>query len=162
MHSREIPLLWNIYRSFRFALTLFPLSNRVKKRNHYISEAAHEAELRKTAGTYISLRSSRHPHSSINSRFLACESKICLLRWLTLNFRRFDWISAASRKVLNLLRVHFGILRFWSFCGNNVRLFKISQVKNTQASPLEVHFKCTVSGLEKSSVKPPFMITYTC
>ena len=46
--------------------------------------------------------------------------------------RPFDWISAASREVL-----------FLSFCGNNVRLVKISQVKNTQVSPPEVHFKCT-------------------
>ena len=46
--------------------------------------------------------------------------------------RPFDWISAASREVF-----------FLSFCGNNVRLVKISQVKNTQVSPPEVHFKCT-------------------
>ena len=60
------------------------------------------------------------------------------------------------------LRVHLSSLRCWSFCGNNVRLVKVSQVKNTQVSPLEVHFKCTSRALEKSSVKPPFMITYTC
>ena len=92
-------------------------------------------------------RGDQHPHSSINSRLLVCESEICRSRWLTLNFRRFDWISAASRKVLTLLEStlrYFEVLKFlWQQRTTSQDQSSKKHTGWSARSALQVHFKCT-------------------
>ena len=120
----------------------------MKNGNREISELAHESELRKT-----------HLHFVVKSilihqAFLACSlARVKLNLWLEMinilliNFRRFDWISAVSRKVLFVLESalrHFEVLKFlW-------QLSTTSQDQSSEKGPvhIQVGLKCTSNALQ--------------
>ena len=120
----------------------------MKNGNREISELAHESELSKT-----------HLHFVVESilihqSFLACSlARVKLNLWLEMigiliiNFRRFDWISAVSRKVLFLLESalrHFEVLKFlW-------QLNTTSQDQSSEKGPvhIQVSLKCTSNALQ--------------